>query len=188
MPDGPPDQSAQPPHRWVAHHLPYLAGDVDLITGKCLFPAGVSVGVGSIWHTLSWESKPCSSLFCPFCLAWTVTRLSSPGWPKTWGPRRVSEDLRKGCLALGLGPGRGAQLQAVCSYSLSVPSPRLCTCCVPIILGSWQLSLLGHLTQPPRMPRERPGSGFPAATAPALLSVPVRLCPRLRARSRSPGL
>lgn len=43
--------------------------------------------------------------------------------------------------------------------------PRLCTCCVPIILGGWQLSLLGHLSQPLRTPCGLPGLSCPIATA-----------------------
>lgn len=41
-----------------AHHPPFLASDIDLITGKCLLPAGDSEGVASIWHTLFWDLKP----------------------------------------------------------------------------------------------------------------------------------
>lgn len=49
--------------------------------------------------------------------------------------------------------------------------PRLCTCCVPIILGGWQLSLLGHLSQPQRTSYRLPGSGFSAAQGSCSLSV-----------------
>lgn len=57
--------------------------------------------------------------------------------------------------------------------------PRLCTCCVPIILGGWQLSLLGHLSQPQRTPYGLPGSSFLAARS--ACSVSVCLSPHLYA-------
>lgn len=40
------------------HHPPFLAGDLDLISSKCLLPVRGSVGVGAIWNTLSWGMKP----------------------------------------------------------------------------------------------------------------------------------
>lgn len=52
--------------------------------------------------------------------------------------------------------------------------PRLCTCCVPIILGGWQLSLLGHLSQLQRTSHRLPGSSFSAAHSSC--SQPVSLC------------
>lgn len=53
-----------------------------------------------------------------------------------------------------LGPGPGAwEGRPAPGCFLRFPfglRPRLHTCCVPIILGGWQLSLLGHLSQPQR--------------------------------------
>lgn len=114
---------------WGGHiSPPSLANDLNLTIGKCLLPGRGSVGVGSVWHTLSWELKPGFFLVVSFLP-------SMDGEPSVWsrlaglalGSRRrcvcVLEGLRKGCLALGPGAGRGGQLQAVFSDSLSVSAP-----------------------------------------------------------------
>lgn len=121
--------SSQPAQGWGGPiHPPSVAGDRSLITGKCLLPGRGSVGVGSVWHTLSWDLKPGFFLVQSFLPA-------LDGDPSVWsrlaGRARGSrqrcvcalQGLRKGCLALGPGSGRGGQLQAVFSDSLSVSTP-----------------------------------------------------------------
>lgn len=98
------------------------------------------------------------------------------------------EGLRKGPLGTGLVAWEGCPTSSCFLRSPFSLRPRLCTCCVPIILGGWQLSLLGHLSQPQRTPCGLPGSSFPAARSAGsvsrqcvLISMHLSLFSRLQA-------
>lgn len=165
--------SPQPAQGGEGIHLPSLAGDISLIIGKCLLPGRGSEGVGSIWHTLSWDLKPGFFLVLSFLPG-------MDGDPSVWsrlarlalGSRRrcvcVLEGLRKACLAQGPGSGRGSQLQAVFSDSLSVSAHAS----APVVFPSSRAAGSCHCWGTCPSPRGRPVDSLALVSC----SLSVSLC------------
>lgn len=142
------------------------------------------MGVGSIWHTLSWDLKPGFFLVVSFLPG-------MDGEPSVWsrlalGSRCrcvcILEGLRKDCLALGPGSGRGGQLQAVFSDSLSVSAPAS----APVVFPSSWAAGSCHCWGTCPSPRGRPIDSLALVSLQHTahdLCVPVCLSPHLHADS-----
>lgn len=143
------------------------------------------MGVGSVWHTLSWGLKPGFFLVLPFLpgmdgdpSVWSrLSRLALGGRCRCVS---VLEGLRKGCLALGPGSGRGGQLQAVFSDSLSVSAPAS----APVVFPSYWAAGSCHCWGTCPSPRGRPMDSLALVSLQHMayaLGVPVCFYPHLHA-------